>query len=315
MSAEEGAAPARSAAFAVHGALALVQLAFSSLSTAMKVALTYAGPTGVLAFRVAAATLVFVVAAVVPGERIRISAADWARIALYALLGVIANQLLFIYGLAHTTATDAVVMGASIPVFTVGAALVLRRERATPLKLVGLVVALAGALTLAGAAGAGRPGNWLVLGNSLCFAFYLVLQRDLLQRHRATTVVAGTFAIAALVLVPLGAPELYRAAPAITARGWFALGYLVVVATVLPYLLNAWALKRVPASVVAIYIYLQPLVGALIAAVVLKERPGWATGVAAILIGAGIALVVRDARARTAQLSRHPTPASGRVRP
>jgi drug/metabolite transporter (DMT)-like permease len=280
----------------VHGALALVQVAFASLSTAMKVALGHLSPTGVLSFRVGAATVVFVAAALVAGERQRIARADWARLALYALLGVIANQLLFIYGLAHTTATDAVVLGASIPVFTVGAAVALRRERATLLKLAGLLVALAGALLLAAAAGAGRPGNWLVLANSLCFSFYLVLQRDLLARYRATTVVAATFAIAAVVLVPLGAPALFHAAPTLAPRGWGALGYIVVVATVLPYLLNAWALQRVPASVVAIYIYLQPLIGALIAAVVLGERPGWVTLAAAILIGGGIALVVRDAR-------------------
>ena len=216
--------------------------------------------------------------------------------ALYALLGVIANQLLFIYGLSRTTATDAVVMGASIPVFTVGAALALRRERATAAKLVGLAVALAGALTLAASARAARPGNWLVLANSLCFSFYLVLQRDLLARYRAITVVAATFLVAAVVLVPLGAPTLLAAAPSLDGHAWRALGWIALAATVVPYLLNAWALARVPASVVAIYIYLQPLLGALIAAKVLGERPGWATAAAGALIGGGIALVVWDAR-------------------
>jgi O-acetylserine/cysteine efflux transporter len=102
--------------------------------------------------------------------------------------------------------------------------------------------------------------------------------------------------VAALVLVPLGAPALVAAAPGLGGRAWGALAYIVVGATVTPYLLNAWALARVPASVVAIYIFLQPLIAVLLANRVLGERPGWSTAAAALLIGAGIALVVWDAR-------------------
>ncbi|RDJ94220.1 hypothetical protein B4Q13_16160, partial [Lacticaseibacillus rhamnosus] len=48
------------------------------------------------------------------------------------------RPLLFIEGLKRTTATNAVVLGASIPVFTVAVALLLGRERATLTKLLGL---------------------------------------------------------------------------------------------------------------------------------------------------------------------------------
>ena len=41
-------------------------------------------------------------------------------LALLGFLGVFANQLLFIHGLEHTTATNASILMPSIPVFAVG---------------------------------------------------------------------------------------------------------------------------------------------------------------------------------------------------
>src|SRR3954466_5102105 len=120
---------------------------FASLGVVAKEALRELKPFALIAFRTPAAALIFLVAWLV-GWRQRVAARDLATIALYALTGVVLNQLLFISGLQRTTATNAVVIGATIPVFTVGVAVLLRREEATTAKLVGLLVALAGALTV-----------------------------------------------------------------------------------------------------------------------------------------------------------------------
>ena len=66
--------------------------------------------------------------------------------------------------------------------------------------------------------------------------------------------------------------------------------------TVGTYFLNMFALQKVPASLVAIYIYVQPVIGALMAAAALGERPSASTFVGGALIGAGIWLVTREAR-------------------
>jgi drug/metabolite transporter (DMT)-like permease len=56
-------------------------------------------------------------------------------------------------------------------------------------------------------------------------------------------------------------------------------------------LLNAWALARVKPSTVAVYIYLQPLIGFLMAVVFLNEPLGPTFVLAAVLIFAGVFLV------------------------
>ena len=287
----------------VHAALIAVQLWFASLSTAAKVVLRELPPRGLIAARSSAAALVFLCLWL--WRRERVSGPDLARIAVHALFGITLNQLLFIEGLERSTATNAVVLGASIPVFTVAVALLLGRERATPLKLAGLLVALCGALTVTGAArfrGGGTVfvGNLMILANSLSFSIYLVISRDVLSRYRASTVIAFTFLFGALGVLPFGVVDLSRAAPQLHARTWALLGYIVLFPSVGTYLFNAWALARVESSQVAIYIYLQPLLGAALAAWLLGERPTVGTVCGGLLIFAGIWLVGMDARRRHA---------------
>jgi drug/metabolite transporter (DMT)-like permease len=280
----------------VHLALVAVQLMFASLGVAAKIGLRQLHPFALIAFRTPSAALVFLIAWLI-GWRERVAPRDLLSFCLYALTGIVLNQLLFISGLQRTTATNAVVIGATIPVFTVGVAVLLRREQATTGKLIGLAVAFAGALLVVGADhfDASRlAGNLLIVGNSLSFSIYLVISRKLLARYRTMTVVTFTFLFGALGVLPFGARDLFAAIPHLSTATWTALVYIVVFPSVGTYFLNAFALKRAPSSLVAIYIYLQPLVGAILAAWLLDERPTAGTFTGALLIAAGIWLTSHE---------------------
>lgn len=292
----------------MHVALVAVQLMFASLSIVGKQALHEMPAFALICARVTAATLIMLVAWLA-GGREKVERRDLPELAAYAFFGVIANMLIFILGLQRTTATNAVVIGATIPVFTVGVAVALRREVATVGKLVGLAVACLGALIIVGAGrfqtGGGRimTGNLLVVLNSLSFSIYLVISRRLLTKYRPMTVVTWTFVFGTLGVLPFGAWPLIHAAPTISAATWWRVAYIVVSPTVGTYFLNMYALRRAPASLVAIYIYVQPIVGALMAAVTLDERPSADTFIGGAFIGGGIWLVTREARRlRQAQL-------------
>jgi drug/metabolite transporter (DMT)-like permease len=281
----------------VHAALTAVQIMFASLGVVAKIALREIAPFGLVAYRTPCAAIVlFIAARLIARERV--AAKHLPELAAYGFFGIVLNQLLFIKGLERTTATEAVVIGTSIPVFTVGVAVILRKEQATAGKIVGLAVALAGALTVVGGeqltgGGAHAIGNLLVLANSLSFAIYLVVSRRLLDTYSPLTVIAWTLLFGALGVLPFGAGDLIHAAPQLSARTWIAMSYIVLFPTVGTYFLNTWALRRAPSSVVAIYIYLQPVVGALLAALLIGERPGWSVAAGGALIFAGIWLVAR----------------------
>ena len=74
---------------------------------------------------------------------------------------------------------------------------------------------------------------------------------------------------------------------------WLWVAYIVVFPTILTYLLNLWALKRVSSNLVAVYIYLQPLFAAAVAPLVLKgEHLTARATVAGLAIFSGLALVI-----------------------
>ena len=90
---------------------------------------------------------------------------------------------------------------------------------------------------------------------------------------------------------------------------WLSVTYIILVPTVGAYYLNAWALERVAASTVAVYIYLQPLIAFALAPLVLGADEQWGprTWVAALLIFAGVAVVTLRSRTRVMQeVSEHP---------
>ncbi|HVQ37755.1 MAG TPA: DMT family transporter, partial [Pyrinomonadaceae bacterium] len=88
---------------------------------------------------------------------------------------------------------------------------------------------------------------------------------------------------------------------AVAGHTWLAIIYIVLFPTVMAYYLNAWALGRVAPSVVAIYIYLQPLLSFGIAPLVLGEKWNSRTVIACGLIFAGVAVVTIHSRSKVVE--------------
>lgn len=283
----------------VHAALATTQLLFASLPIAVKFVLPSIDPVGILFFRVTGSALAFaVIRASLPPQPIASRRDLWALAGL-ALLGVVANQWLFLEGTKRTTAINTNVLITTIPVFTLAIALLLGRERASPAKLGGIVLAASGALYLIGLDRLhldreGTMGAALIACTSICYAAYLVLSKGLLERYRPLTVVSHVFLFGAVMVVPAGLVSLREvdltAQPAGAVVG---LAYIVVFPSIVTYFLSVWALRRTASSLVAMYVYLQPLVTAVAAPLILGERVTPRAGLAALLIFAGLALATR----------------------
>ncbi|HSS44604.1 MAG TPA: DMT family transporter, partial [Thermoanaerobaculia bacterium] len=161
----------------MHLALASAQTGFALFPILGKLALVTIPPLPLAALRVCAATLLLEgIRRLGAGDAIKPE--DRKRVLLYGLLGVSFNQVLFILGLSLTTAINTTILTATIPVFTLAAAVLLGRERMTWRAGLGVLLAGAGALLLVNARGfdwASRDfrGNVLLLANSLSYSFYL----------------------------------------------------------------------------------------------------------------------------------------------
>jgi drug/metabolite transporter (DMT)-like permease len=72
--------------------------------------------------------------------------------------------------------------------------------------------------------------------------------------------------------------------------------WIIVFPTVTAYYLNMWALTKVESSMVSTFVYLQPIITALLAMPILGERPSLRMLPAAALIFAGVAIAIQSAR-------------------
>jgi drug/metabolite transporter (DMT)-like permease len=287
----------------VHLVLVFVQICFGTLPIAVKLALLELSSPSLAFLRVSGAALVFLlIHGIFLRERIR-ARADFARLALYAVFGVILNQLLYITALTMTTATVAQTLITSGPSMTLLVAILLGKERASGGKWLGIGLAGAGALYLVGVdIGNGSAlGNLMVVLNVAAFSVYLVISRDILQRYDPLTVITWVFVFGAVGLAPWGAAGAAAETGMVSPRTLWILGWIVLVPTVAAYYLNVWALKRVEASVVAVYVYLQPVVTASLAVPLLDERLTPRLLVAMMLIFGGVGITAHAGwRARRA---------------
>lgn len=279
--------------FRVHLSLLVVQLAFGSLAVEGKLAMSPAhgiSPQALAMLRIAGTATVFVALHLfMRTPRVR-SWSDAARLFGLSLAGVVVNQVLFLSGLSLTSAVSATLLVATIPVFAAIIAAVSGRDRLGVRAVVGIALALLGMAVLARFT-LPHLGDLLVVANAFSYALYVVFAKGVLERYGTVTVVAWVFGLGALTFAPIGAATLWREAPTWPAPTIGLAAFILLVPTLLAYGLNAWALSRAPATLVAVYIYLQPLVVVALAWLQLGERLGLHTALAGLLILAGVGVV------------------------
>ena len=299
------------ASSSVYVALIFVQIFFATLPIAVKIALRDLSSPALALLRVAGAALLFVaLQRALVGERVR-GRRDYLWLAVYSIFGVILNQLLYITALSLTTATAAQTLVAAGPAFTLLFAILARKETATPAKWAGIAVAGAGALYLVGTGlGTGRGlGNLLALLNVAAYSVYLVISRGLLRRYDALTVITWVFVFGAVGMLPWGIGPVVREVGGVSATTWAAMAYIVVLPTVGAYYLNVVALKRVESSVVSVFVYLQPILTAVLAIPILDEHPSPRLIPAALLIFCGVTVTVWEGRRERLRRGEPPSPA------
>ena len=230
---------------------------------------------------------------------------DGWRLIGFGILGVVINQSLFLAGLALTSAHAAAILITAVPIFALCAALILGRERATAMKIGGIVLAAAGALTLVGGEGfAGTTksfiGDLLIIGNSLSYALYLVTSKPVMARLSARRVIARMFAVSSVLMLPIAAwPMLHQQWRTVPPQAWLALAFVIAGPTIAAYLMQAWALKYAESSVVAAYTYLQPVFAVILAAIFLQEQIRLIALLAGAMIVAGVYVSGRGGKPET----------------
>lgn len=282
-----------------HLALLAVQIFFGSLPVIGKPVLAILPAMSLVGFRVGiTAAILFLVQAY--RKRLwLVQRGDYARLAVLSLFGITFNQMFFIGGLAKTSAANTSLLAVTIPIFAIAIGAILGTERLRTIKVFGIICAAIGVVILIDPRNASFSsettiGDLFIIINSLSFGIYVATSKEIITRNGPFRSMMWVFIFGSLICVPVGLFSL--SSVDVTAIPWYiwaVVVYIAVGATAAPYLLNAYALQKVKASTLAVYIYFQPLIGFLLAVIFLNEQIDAAFVAAALMVFLGVFLATK----------------------
>lgn len=223
----------------------------------------YLGANGFVLVRASGALLLFwLIGFFLPKEKIEKK--DYKKFAFAALFGVVFNQLSFFNGMPFTSPNYSAIIMTTTPIIVLVISAIYLKDRITKNKVIGMVLGGIGAITVITqnkiTKDAPNPtlGNLLIFSNALNFSFYIVYCKPLMMKYSSFTVLKWVFLPGALILLPIGLPDLLAANWDFPTDIWMSILYVVVGITFLTFLLNMFAISRVSPNVATSYIFLQP---------------------------------------------------------
>lgn len=230
-----------------------------------------------------------------------VSGRQWIALGLLGLSGVVAYNLFFFAGLRTVEAGRASLIIAANPVLIALASSCLFREHLGPIRSIGVVISVVGAMVVIGrgdlpallAEGIGT-GEWLLLGCVLSWVAYTLIGKRVL--HGLSPLVAvcyasllGTLLLGVTVFSRGGIPMVALAA----AEAWLYIGYLAIFGTVLAFVWFYEGVHALGAARAGQFINLVPVSGVCLGALLLDEPVTWSLLLGGCLVLTGLWLTNR----------------------
>lgn len=269
-----------------------------SFTIAKEVMPIYIKPYGFIFMRVSGATILFwLISFTIPKEKIE--RVDYVKILLSAVFGVALNMLTFFKGLSLTTPINGAVIMTITPIIVLLFSFLILRERITIRKTTGILLGMIGTvvlLTYGPKAVVNAPniqfGNLLVFINAASYGLYLVISKPLLEKYHPFHLIKWIYLLGFIMVLPFGLKEVIEVSwNSLPTHAYFRIAFIVFFTTFITYLFNLLALRRVKATTLSVFLYLQPLVASIYAIFVGSDNLNTVKIVAAGLIFFGVYLV------------------------
>lgn len=224
-------------------------------------------------------------------ERAALHTISRRQLALGGLVGVAFYFILENLGLLLTTASDAALLMAVIPVACLIAEAVWFKQAIPWRRGLGILISILGVFLVVGQAptlggGSQLLGDVLVIAAALCWAVYSLLGRTLNQYPQLTVVTHQTI-YGMLMLFPFALLE-SAGWQRLSLAGSLSILYLGVMCSAVTYLLYNYALRGLAASQVSTFLNLVPVIGVITAMLVLGEHVQFIQVLGGAVILAGV---------------------------
>ncbi len=283
-----------------YGALLLIVVLWGSYPALAKLALQDIPPEILVALRgiIASAFLVFMLARSGAATFAELTPAALAAFGILALTGVVGSMNLTYLSLYYTTATNVVLLQVATPAMVALGARVYLGERLSRPQWIGVWLSIAGVLLIItrGRLANLRPGQLQVgdlinLASMVCWSSYTVYGKRVLATYSPALATTAAYVLGTMVLIPLAVvtAPLFPAPRLGSGLAWLVIVYQAILGAVA----HVWwyrAVDVVGPSLASVFMNLQPLVGLVLAAVLLAEGVGpWQVG-GGLLVLAGVGL-------------------------
>lgn len=256
------------------GALVLAGIIWGSSDAATKVVLGSVPPITLALLRVCLALIICLSLSrkgpVIPLNR--------RRLPLLGLTGIAGALLLQNSGLQRIGAANSSMLQGAAPILVVLGAAVFLRESPGTARLAGVSVALAGVLAITfagkGALTLFSAGDLYVLGSAACFATFVILGRQVFVEFGTIPALIATYVWALIFIAPLATFEVAtKGIGPISSSTIVLVLFLGIGCSALSHSLWGYALLHIEASQAAVFDNMVPIVGVIVAALFLRERP------------------------------------------
>jgi drug/metabolite transporter (DMT)-like permease len=213
------------------------------------------------------------------------------------LLGIMFFAVFFVFyniALAYTTTARGALALSTLPLWTMVVAALLGAEALTLRKTLGVLIAVGGvAVALLAGLGVAPQGAWrgdlIMVGATLCMAFYNVWSRPFIARSSPLGFVTASMGAGAICLVAVTVLSGgFAVTRAFATPQWIAVLYLGAFGGAAAFFLWVLALRMTTPTRVANTMTVNPIAASLLAAVIVNEPIGWNLVVGLIAVGAGI---------------------------
>lgn len=274
---------------------------------ATKIGVQDVTPITIVFLRFGMGVLILGIAVAVRGEFAWPARDEWAYFALLGFLGITWHQWLQSTGLMTAQASTTAWIVATTPVFMALLGWLVLKEKLSWGQMGGIVLAALGVLLVVSngnlsnifSGAFGTPGDFLILISAPNWAIFSILSRRGLQKHPAARMMFYVMAFGWLfTAIAFFAGGNLGEIQKLTTGGWIGVLFLGIFCSGLAYI--AWydGLQAIAASEIGAFLYLEPLIAVIVAAIILSEPVTWASLLGGAVILLGVYLVNRPAKKR-----------------
>jgi drug/metabolite transporter (DMT)-like permease len=269
-----------------------------NFTAAKQVTPEHIGPLGLTWYRVVVTCAIFWTISLFAGPKEKVTFKELPLLALAAFCGVGFNMITFMWGLSLTSPISASVLMVSTPIIVLVLSAIFLKERLFATRITGILIGFSGAaLLILLSTGAGTEathptlGNLLIFVNAVSYAFYILLAKKLTAKYHVFTLMKWLYFFGVLFITPFGIIQglAFDFSMASTTT-LLHIAYVILFATFGTYMLNIIAIRTLKPSVVAVFVYLQPLLATLIAVGLGTDFITWQKAIAGLLIFTGVFL-------------------------